>query len=82
MDVAPTLAALGITSRLDDGELIARSPIDGSITARLPHAAAAEVTAAVGRAQAAFEVRNSTAADAGQLRQLFLRQARGLAMPL
>ena len=54
MDVPRSLAALGVTRRLDDGDLIARSPIDGSITARLASDDAAAVTGAIARAHAAF----------------------------
>ena len=77
MDVAPTLAALGVTSRLDDGELIARSPIDGSTTARLALADPAAVTAAIDRAQAAFEVwRTVPAPRRGELVRLFGEELR------
>ena len=77
MDVAPTLAALGVTSRLDAGELIARSPIDGSITARLATADAAACTAAIDRAQAAFEVwRAVPAPRRGELVRLFGEELR------
>ena len=53
MDVAHELRALGVTN-LRDGDLIARSPIDGSITARLAPHTVAEVTTAIGRAHEAF----------------------------
>ncbi|MEO6775352.1 MAG: aldehyde dehydrogenase family protein [Kofleriaceae bacterium] len=77
MDVAPTLAALGVTARLDDGELIARSPIDGSITARLATHDAAAATAAIARAQAAFEVwRTVPAPHRGELVRLFGEELR------
>jgi aldehyde dehydrogenase (NAD+) len=54
MDVTRSLAALGVAARRDDGDLIARSPIDGSITARLASHDAASVAGAVARAHAAF----------------------------
>ncbi|HEY6038607.1 MAG TPA: aldehyde dehydrogenase family protein, partial [Kofleriaceae bacterium] len=77
MDVAPALAALGVTSRLDDGELIARSPIDGSTTARLALADPAAVTLAIDRAQAAFEVwRTVPASRRGELVRLFGEELR------
>src|SRR3978361_1182319 len=77
MDVAPTLAALGVSSSLDAGELIARSPIDGSITARLAIADAAACTAAIDRAQAAFEVwRTVPAPRRGELVRLFGEELR------
>src|SRR5512141_2453585 len=76
MDVAPTLAALGVP-RLANGELIARSPIDGSITARLAVADAAAVTAAIGRAHAAFEAwRTVPAPRRGELIRLFGEELR------
>jgi aldehyde dehydrogenase (NAD+) len=53
MDVTPHLATLGVTARLD-GDLVARSPIDGSVTARLATHDAAAATAAIARAHAAF----------------------------
>ena len=53
MDVAATLAALGVTLR-GEGDLVARSPIDGSVTARLASTDKLGVTAAVERAHTAF----------------------------
>jgi aldehyde dehydrogenase (NAD+) len=55
MDVSEQLAALGVRVRLD-GDLVARSPIDGSVTARLRADDAAATTAAIGRAHEAFLV--------------------------
>jgi aldehyde dehydrogenase (NAD+) len=77
MDVAPTLAALGVTARLDQGELIARSPIDGSITARLAIDDAAAARAAIGRAHAAFDAwRTVPAPRRGELVRLFGEELR------
>jgi aldehyde dehydrogenase (NAD+) len=53
MDVTPHLATLGVTARLD-GNLVARTPIDGSVTARLSTHDATAATAAIDRAHAAF----------------------------
>jgi aldehyde dehydrogenase (NAD+) len=52
MDVASQLRALDVT--IADGDLVVRTPIDGTITARLPHHDATAVTAAIGRAHEAF----------------------------
>ncbi len=55
MDVAAQLRALDLDPRgFTDGDLIARSPIDGSVTASLQSTDAAGVTAAIGRAHEAF----------------------------
>ncbi|NBC33307.1 MAG: aldehyde dehydrogenase family protein [Alphaproteobacteria bacterium] len=65
MEAAALFAALGLDPAVLDAagperdgrpRLIARSPIDGTILARLPPAAAAEADAAVDRAVAAFPV--------------------------
>jgi aldehyde dehydrogenase (NAD+) len=75
MDVAPTLAALGV--RTHEGELIARSPIDHSITARLAVDDAAAATAAIDRAHAAFEVwRTVPAPRRGELVRLLGEELR------
>ncbi len=55
MDIASQLHGFGLAS-LPDGDLIARTPIDGSITARLQGHDTDGVTRAIDRAQAAFEV--------------------------
>ncbi|MBA3394060.1 MAG: aldehyde dehydrogenase family protein [Deltaproteobacteria bacterium] len=55
MDIASQLHGFGLAS-LPDGDLIARTPIDGSVTARLQSHDVAGVTRAIDRAQAAFEV--------------------------
>jgi aldehyde dehydrogenase (NAD+) len=52
MDITPALRALDL--QLTDGALVARTPIDGSITARLATHDAAGVTSAIGRAHEAF----------------------------
>jgi aldehyde dehydrogenase (NAD+) len=53
--VTQQLAALDLDARrFQDGDLVARSPIDGSVTARLSPHDAAGVDAAIGRAHEAF----------------------------
>ncbi|MBL0216210.1 MAG: aldehyde dehydrogenase family protein [Myxococcales bacterium] len=72
MDVAAALRALGVTLPTIDGDLVARSPIDGSITARLASHDQAGVRAAVERAHAAFTVwRDVPAPRRGELIRLF-----------
>jgi aldehyde dehydrogenase (NAD+) len=77
MDVTRSLAALGVTRRLDNGDLIARSPIDGSITARLASHDAASVTEAIARAHAAFATwRSVPAPRRGELIRLLGEELR------
>ena len=72
MDVTATLGALGVALIPVDGDLIAHSPIDGSVTARLASHDRAGVTAAIDRAHAAFgEWRNVPAPRRGELIRLF-----------
>jgi aldehyde dehydrogenase (NAD+) len=72
MDVSAPLRALGVDHDLAAGELIARTPIDGSITAHLAIADAAAVKAAIGRAHGAFLVwREVPAPRRGELVRLF-----------
>ena len=72
MDVTANLRALGVALVPVDGDLIAHSPIDGSVTARLASHDAAGVTAAIDRAQAAFGVwRTVPAPRRGELIRLF-----------
>ncbi len=72
MDVTATLRALGVALVPVDGDLIAHSPIDGSVTARLASHDAAGVTAAIDRAAAAFAVwRSVPAPRRGELIRLF-----------
>src|SRR4029079_6015126 len=54
MDITPALHAFDL--QLTDGALVARTPIDGSITARLAAHDPAGVTSAIGRAHEAFLV--------------------------
>ena len=55
MDISRELRAVGLDpSDFAEGDLIARSPIDGTVTARLKTHDAAAVDAAVGRAHEAF----------------------------
>ncbi len=77
MDVTRPLAALGVTRRLDDGDLIARSPIDGSVAARLASHDPASVTAAIARAHAAFATwRSVPAPRRGELIRLLGEELR------
>jgi aldehyde dehydrogenase (NAD+) len=84
MDLTEPLRAFDLSPRdLSDGELVARTPIDGSITARLRTAAAAAVTAAVGRAHDAFvRWREVPAPRRGELIRLFGAELRALLDPL
>jgi len=76
MDVSHVLSAVGITDRLD-GDLVAHSPIDGSITARLATHDAAAATAAIGRAHEAFMIwRSVPAPRRGELIRLFGEELR------
>src|SRR5678816_3769922 len=54
MDITPALRAFDL--QLTEGALVARTPIDGSITARLAAHDAAGVSSAIGRAREAFLV--------------------------
>ena len=77
MDVTAALAALGVSRSIKDGDVVARSPIDGSVTGRLPSTDAAGVTAAVDRAHAAFgQWRNVPAPRRGELIRLFGEELR------
>ncbi len=78
MDLARELAAFDLAALAnEDGDLVARSPIDGGITARLTTHDAAQVTAAVDRAQAAFAVwRDVPAPRRGELVRLFGEELR------
>src|SRR6185503_15702074 len=54
MDLAKQLRAFGLDGNLGDGDLVVRTPIDGSVTGRLNSHDRAAVAAAIGRAQEAF----------------------------
>ena len=70
MDITAELRAFDL--QLTDGELVARTPIDGSITARIAAHDAAGTTAAIGRAHAAFLAwREVPAPRRGELVRLF-----------
>jgi aldehyde dehydrogenase (NAD+) len=72
MDVSAQLRAIGIAAPLTAGDLVARTPIDGSITARLASHDAAGVTAAIDRAHDAFTAwRCVPAPRRGELVRLF-----------
>ena len=76
MDISATLSSLGLHA-LPAGDLVARTPIDGSVTARLATHDAAAVTAAVGRAHAAFlQWRTVPAPRRGELIRLFGEELR------
>ena len=78
MDLARELGAfeLGDLVRAD-GDLVARTPVDGSVTARLASHDAAGVTAAVDRAAAAFRVwRDVPAPRRGELVRLLGEELR------
>jgi aldehyde dehydrogenase (NAD+) len=78
MDIGKQLSALDLDPKhFSDGALVARSPIDGSVTARLvPHDAAA-VDAAISRAHEAFVAwRSIPAPRRGELIRLFGEELR------
>ncbi|MDT7834021.1 L-piperidine-6-carboxylate dehydrogenase [Aquabacterium sp. OR-4] len=70
---ADLLARLGVPAALTTGgPLAARSPIDGGLTGQVPLAGAADMQAAIGRAQQAFEAwRAVPAPRRGELVRLF-----------
>jgi aldehyde dehydrogenase (NAD+) len=75
MDCTRQLAALGVTLR--PGELVARSAIDGSVTAELAIAGADAVAGAVERAHAAFTIwRSVPAPRRGELIRLLGEELR------
>ena len=75
MDCTRQLAALGVT--LHPGELVARSAIDGSVTAQLAIAGSPEVASAVERAHAASTIwRSVPAPRRGELIRLFGEELR------
>jgi aldehyde dehydrogenase (NAD+) len=77
MDIASQLHALGVTS-LPDGDLVARTPIDGSVTGRLQSLDAKGVAAAIARAHAAaLAWRDVPAPRRGELIRLFGEELRG-----
>ena len=78
MDIAKELAALDLDPKnFSDGTLVARSPIDGSVTAKLKEDDDASVDAAIGRAAAAFkEWRTVPAPRRGELIRLFGEELR------
>src|SRR5688572_8007296 len=78
MDVTKELSALGLDLKSLSGDGITlRSPIDGSVTARLRSHEAGAVTAAIGRAHEAFLVwRSVPAPRRGELIRLFGEELR------
>ena len=78
MDIAKHLAALDLASLASsNGDLVARSPIDGSVTAKLKSDTAQTVDAAIGRAHAAFLTwRNVPAPRRGELVRIFGEELR------
>jgi aldehyde dehydrogenase (NAD+) len=76
MDIRPQLDAVGIRT-LPDGELVARTPIDGSTTAHVKIDDATSVAAAIGRAHAAYLTwRDVPAPRRGELIRLFGEELR------
>jgi aldehyde dehydrogenase (NAD+) len=73
-----TLRAVGLDpADLFDGELVARSPIDGAVIGRLVPASREEISAAVGRAAATFlQWRLVPAPKRGELVRLFGQELR------
>src|SRR6185295_2693490 len=81
MDIAPLLRSFDLAPA--GGELVARTPIDGSVTARLPTHDAAAVHAAIGRAHDAFTTwREVPAPRRGELIRLFGDELRAAKQPL
>ena len=80
MDIAKELAALDLDptrKTLADGTLVARSPIDGSVTAKVKEDDAASVDAAIARAHAAYlEWRSVPAPRRGELIRLLGEELR------
>src|SRR5262245_7684397 len=78
MEIGQLLASLDLDPKtLADGDLVARSPIDGSVTARLKSHDPAGVEAAIGRAHAAFlEWRNIPGPGRGELVRIFGEELR------
>ena len=78
MDIGKQLAALDLDPKtLSSGDLVARSPIDGSVTARIAAHDASGVDAAIGRAHAAFLAwRSVPAPRRGELIRLFGEELR------
>jgi aldehyde dehydrogenase (NAD+) len=78
------LSALGVpSSAYTGGSLIVRSPIDGAQIAAVPEASAADMSAAIARAQAAFQQwRTVPAPKRGELVRLFGEELRAHKMDL
>jgi aldehyde dehydrogenase (NAD+) len=78
MDIKKELAAVGLDPKaFAEGDLVARSPIDGSVTARIASTDAAGVDAAIGRAHAAYLAwRKVPAPRRGELVRLFGEELR------
>ncbi|MGC8470521.1 MAG: aldehyde dehydrogenase family protein [Acetobacteraceae bacterium] len=83
-DARALLEQLGVTAGPGgEGGVVSRSPIDGAVLARLPEATAADVTAAVGRAEGAFRVwRLVPAPRRGELVRLLGEELRAAKQPL
>ncbi|OJY30569.1 MAG: aldehyde dehydrogenase family protein [Myxococcales bacterium 68-20] len=78
MDIGKQLAALDLDPKtFSSGDLVARSPIDGSVTARIAAHDSSGVDAAIGRAHAAFLAwRSVPAPRRGELIRLFGEELR------
>src|SRR5690606_26529106 len=72
MDIRSHLAAVGLPDRFLEGDLEKRTPIDGTVVARLASHDAGAATAAIARAHAAFLAwREVPAPRRGELIRLF-----------
>jgi aldehyde dehydrogenase (NAD+) len=78
MDIGASLAALGLDPKAFlEGDLVARTPIDGSVTAKLVAHRPADVDRAIGKADAAFRVwRTIPAPRRGELIRIFGEELR------
>jgi aldehyde dehydrogenase (NAD+) len=78
MDIQKELRAVGLDpASLAEGDLVARSPIDGGVTAKLRSHSPAEVDAAIGRAHEAYLAwRMTPAPRRGELVRLFGEELR------
>ena len=77
-EIPALLARLGVdAARLGAGTMPVRSPVDGALLGHLPEAGAAEVTVAIGQAEAAFQAwRDVPAPRRGELVRLLGEELR------
>ncbi|MBX3186337.1 MAG: aldehyde dehydrogenase family protein [Labilithrix sp.] len=78
MDITRELGAVGLDPKtFEGGDLVARSPIDGSVTAKIASSTPSDVDAAIGRAHEAFLAwRAVPAPRRGELVRLFGEELR------